>query len=359
MNQQLKGYLWHFTSHHQDNWDMLLLFAEFSHNNHVHSWMQQCPFMVDTGRNPHMGFEPQEPRLTLESINDFMDHIGTGTGHSEGDSYPGHVMYDNHWCELAPVFSPGDKVWLDGSNIGVRGSPRPWYPTHQLLSQKHHNQQMVICCSLWYIYRYSVSSRGRSQWHSTSFSQPTPIKAALASHWRICRRCPLTIATNQPLSKLSHWQLGPFTVKACIGHGAYCLSLPPQLQRLHPVFPVVKLSVAIPDSIPGHWPALPLLLILINSEDEYEVKAILDSQMRYNHLEYLVKWKGLMVTIAGRCIINSVHKLKWRSSIMRIREQLVTLMWPYSTPFLSLVLTWHPHKDPRTSWHCTFEGGVM
>jgi hypothetical protein len=25
-------------------------------------------------------------------------------------------------------------------------------PTHQLLSQKRHNQQMVICCGLWYIY---------------------------------------------------------------------------------------------------------------------------------------------------------------------------------------------------------------
>jgi hypothetical protein len=31
---------------------------------------------------------------------------------------------------------------------------------------------------------------------------------------------------------------------------------------------------------------------LINSEEEYEVKAILDSQMCYNCLEYLVKWKG-------------------------------------------------------------------
>jgi hypothetical protein len=32
--------------------------------------------------------------------------------------------------------------------------------------------------------------------------------------------------------------------------------------------------------------------MLIDSEDEYEVKVILDSQMRYNCPEYLVKWKG-------------------------------------------------------------------
>jgi hypothetical protein len=30
---------------------------------------------------------------------------------------------------------------------------------------------------------------------------------------------------------------------------------------------------------------------LVDGEEEYEVKEILDSCMRYNHLEYLVKWK--------------------------------------------------------------------
>jgi hypothetical protein len=34
--------------------------------------------MVDTGRNPHMGFEPQQPRSTLETVNNFMDHIVQG-----------------------------------------------------------------------------------------------------------------------------------------------------------------------------------------------------------------------------------------------------------------------------------------
>jgi hypothetical protein len=31
---------------------------------------------------------------------------------------------------------------------------------------------------------------------------------------------------------------------------------------------------------------------LIDGEKEYEVETILDSWMRYNRLEYLVKWKG-------------------------------------------------------------------
>jgi hypothetical protein len=59
------------------------------------------------------------------------------------------------------------------------------------------------------------------------------------------------IATNRPSSKLSHRRLGPFVVEACVGHGAYRLALPPQFHRLHPIFPVVKLSPPLPDPIPG------------------------------------------------------------------------------------------------------------
>jgi hypothetical protein len=49
-------------SHHQDDWNELLPLNEFSHNNHVYSSIQQSPFMGDTGRNSHMGFEPQQPK---------------------------------------------------------------------------------------------------------------------------------------------------------------------------------------------------------------------------------------------------------------------------------------------------------
>jgi hypothetical protein len=32
--------------------------------------------------------------------------------------------------------------------------------------------------------------------------------------------------------------------------------------------------------------------MVINSGKEYKVKEILDSHRRYNHLNYLIKWKG-------------------------------------------------------------------
>jgi hypothetical protein len=69
-----------------------------------------------------MVFEPQQPRLTLEYVNDFMDHITQGLEKAKAalakakDEY---VMYYNCQCEPAPIFAPGDKVWLDRSNIAT------------------------------------------------------------------------------------------------------------------------------------------------------------------------------------------------------------------------------------------------
>jgi hypothetical protein len=122
-----------------------------------------------------------------------------------------YTMYYNQRREPAPVFTQGDRVWLDGSDI----------------------------------------------------------------------------ATNRPSSKLSHQHLGPFVIDKCVGQGAYRLILPPQLHRLHPVFPMVKLSLAHPDPILGRRPALPPPPTLIEGE-EYEVETILDSRMCYNVTTRLV-----------------------------------------------------------------------
>jgi hypothetical protein len=113
-----------------------------------------------------MGFEPQQPRSNLESVNEFAEHMALGIEEAKvaltkaKDEY---TMYYNCRREPAPVFAPGDRVWLDGSDI----------------------------------------------------------------------------ATNRPSSKLSHQRLGPFAIEACVGHGAYRLSLPPHFRHLRPVFPMV------------------------------------------------------------------------------------------------------------------------
>jgi hypothetical protein len=134
--------------------------------------------MLDTGRHPCMGFEPQRPHSKLELVNEFAEHMAQGLEEARSaiakakDEY---AMYYNHQQQPVPIFKPGDPVWLDGSDI----------------------------------------------------------------------------ATNRPSSKLSQRHLGPFVVKACVGRGAYRLALPPHFRHLHRVFPVVKLSIAHPDPIPG------------------------------------------------------------------------------------------------------------
>jgi Transcriptional accessory protein len=79
VNQELEQYLRLFANERQDDWDELLPLAEFSYNNHVHSSTQQTPFMVDTGRHPRMGFEPQQPRSEVKSVNEFKDRMAIGS----------------------------------------------------------------------------------------------------------------------------------------------------------------------------------------------------------------------------------------------------------------------------------------
>jgi hypothetical protein len=69
-----------------------------------------------------MGFEPQQPHSTLESANEFTERIALGIEEAKAaltkakDKY---TMYYNHQYGPAPVFTPGDKVWLDGSDIAT------------------------------------------------------------------------------------------------------------------------------------------------------------------------------------------------------------------------------------------------
>ena len=59
------------------------------------------------------------------------------------------------------------------------------------------------------------------------------------------------IHTTRPSWKLSHWRLGPFPVIRKVGNSTYHLCLPPSTSRLHPVFNIVKLTLAPEDPVPG------------------------------------------------------------------------------------------------------------
>jgi len=64
------------------------------------------------------------------------------------------------------------------------------------------------------------------------------------------------------------------------------------MKQLHPVFNVVKLTLALDDLITGqkmedHPPP-----IIIDREAKWEVEEILDSHWHRRRFQYLIKWKG-------------------------------------------------------------------
>jgi len=75
INQELDQFLRLFVNERQNDWYDLLPIAEFQHNNHVHSTTQQPPFLLDTGRIPHMGFEPSQAPFRLETVNKFTERM--------------------------------------------------------------------------------------------------------------------------------------------------------------------------------------------------------------------------------------------------------------------------------------------
>jgi transposase InsO family protein len=120
VNQEMEQFLWLFTNERQDDWDELLPLGEFAYNNHVHSSSKQTPFFVDTGRHPRMGFEPQQPRSKVAGVSEFADRMAKGVEEAKAaltKAKDDYTMYYNCHRTPAPQFVPGDRVWLDSSDI--------------------------------------------------------------------------------------------------------------------------------------------------------------------------------------------------------------------------------------------------
>ena len=120
INQELNQFLCLFVNERQDNWYNLLLIMEFQHNNHVHSATQQTPFLLDTGRIPHMGFEPRQNPSGLETVNKFTKRMQSTTEKAKSMIHKAQedmTRYYNRRRSLAPVFKPRDWVYLDMLDI--------------------------------------------------------------------------------------------------------------------------------------------------------------------------------------------------------------------------------------------------
>jgi len=120
VNQELDQYLWLFVNERQNDWYDLLPMAEFQHNNHVHSATQQPLFLLDTGRLPHMGFEPRQNPSSLETVNKFMERMRTAIKEAKSvicKAQDDMKKYYDRQRTPAPVFKPSNKVFLNTSDI--------------------------------------------------------------------------------------------------------------------------------------------------------------------------------------------------------------------------------------------------
>jgi len=107
INQELDQFLCLFVNERQDDWYDLLSIAEFQHNNHVYSVTQQSPFLLDTGRIPHMGFEPRQDPSSLETVNEFTKRMESTTEEAKSTirkTQEDMTRYYNRRRSLAPMF---------------------------------------------------------------------------------------------------------------------------------------------------------------------------------------------------------------------------------------------------------------
>ena len=129
--------------------------------------------MLDTGRHPHMGFKPHQNPLHMESVNEFKEQMEESLAEVKsalGKSKEDMECYYNWCCMSAPIFAPGDKVYLDASYIQT---------THPLKKLAHR----------WlgpYIVEHQVGLHAYCLWLPKSMSQLHLIFPVVTSlqHWR-------------------------------------------------------------------------------------------------------------------------------------------------------------------------------
>ena len=97
------------------------------------------------------------------------------------------------------------------------------------------------------------------------------------------------ITSLRPSKKLDYKKLGPFKVSKIINPVTFQLDLPPGT-RIHPVFHASLLEKAKVNQFSGRLSCPPP--ILVNGEEEYMVKKILDSRRVHDRLQYLIDWEG-------------------------------------------------------------------
>ena len=104
-----------------------------------------------------------------------------------------------------------------------------------------------------------------------------------------------TLKTIRPTKKFSETFAGPYEVIGKPSAASYTIRLPKSMAGVHPVFHVSQLEPHFPNPFPGREEPPPAAVELVDGEEHFEVKQIVDSKLdrRFRKpLRYMVEWHG-------------------------------------------------------------------
>ena len=116
----------HYVNYLQDDWSSWLPLTEFATNNHSSEAISLTPFFALHGYHPRATTSllaateptPGDPDALAAAtiIQEIHDYLRAKMGRAQAIQAEG----GNRRCTPAPVFRPGERVWLDARNIKTR-----------------------------------------------------------------------------------------------------------------------------------------------------------------------------------------------------------------------------------------------
>ncbi|MBW0529925.1 hypothetical protein O181_069640 [Austropuccinia psidii MF-1] len=117
VNQILEQYLCMYVSYHQDDWDTWLPLAEFAYNNSDNSSTRQSTFFTVYGRDPQFDSVHITQDTPSGKLSTKVQSVQQDVQRELEVAINRFKRYADKSRASAPVFNPGDMVWLSSKNI--------------------------------------------------------------------------------------------------------------------------------------------------------------------------------------------------------------------------------------------------